>query len=181
MIAVSYHDKVNVLQAIDLASAGPFERADWFALLAQYGEIRPLIALARDGEAALALPLVEANRRLEPLLNWYSFTWKSLASGGAAQGQLAAALARDLRRRARRVTLWPLPDEDGSASLLEQAFRQAGWRVTRQVCDSNHVLPVRGRNYADYLATRPGPLRTTLKRRARHIEIDIITKFQITE
>ncbi len=177
MIAVSYHDKVNVLQGIDLASAGPFDRADWFALLAQYSESPPLIALASDGKAVLALPLVAANHRLEPLLNWYSFTWRPLMSDGAAQERLAVALARDLRRRTHRVTLWPLPDEDGSASLLERAFRDGGWRVGRQMCDSNHVLPVKGRSYAEYLASRPGPLRTTLKRRSRYVEIKIIEYF----
>lgn len=177
MIAVSYHDKVNVLQGIRLASAGPFDRAEWFAMLAQYGDSRPLIALASDGAAVLALPLSQANHRLEPLLNWYSFTWRPLASEGAAAPALAAALARDLRKRARRVTLWPLPDEDGSASLLEQAFRTAGWRVTRQRCDSNHILPVRGRSFAEYLASCPGPLRTTLKRRSRYVDISIIKYF----
>jgi hypothetical protein len=34
-------------------------------------------------------------------------------------------------------------------------------------CDVNHVLEVGGRSYAEYLAARPGPLRTTLKRKAK--------------
>lgn len=97
MIAVSYHDKFNVLQgpnvtqAGDLASAGPFDRAEWFALLAQAASLRPLIPVASDANATLALPLVEANGRLEPLLNWYSFSWRPMASEGAnhaeAQGE----------------------------------------------------------------------------------------------
>ncbi|NIQ93944.1 MAG: GNAT family N-acetyltransferase, partial [Desulfuromonadales bacterium] len=63
------------------------------------------------------------------------------------------------------------PDENGLASRLEADFRAAGWIVLREECDINHFLPVAGRNYADYLATRPGRLRTTLKRKAKKVEI----------
>jgi hypothetical protein len=173
--AVSYHHTVNVLQDLAFAGHGPFARAEWFALLEE-GGAKPFVALARDGGEALALPLAKGAFGLEPLTNWYAFTWRDLATPGAET--LLEALARDLPNRASRVTLSKLPDEDGTATRLERAFRDAGWLVLREACDTNHVLPVAGRGYAEYLADRPGLLRTTLKRKARKVEVTILTSFQ---
>jgi hypothetical protein len=75
------------------------------------------------------------------------------------------------------VVLSKLADEDGTATRLERAFRRAGWIVLREPCDSNHVLPVAGRSYADYLAGRPGALRTTLKRKAKKVAVEVLTSF----
>ncbi len=76
MIAVSYHDRVNVLQAMGLASAAPFDRSEWFTLLAEEGGLEPLIAWRRTTPQAAALPLMRERGRLVPLANWYSFTWR---------------------------------------------------------------------------------------------------------
>ncbi len=46
------------------------------------------------------------------------------------------------------------------------ALRGAGWFVSVQPDDTNHFLDVAGRSYEQFLASRPGPLRTTLKRKA---------------
>ncbi len=177
MAAVSYHDTVNVLQGLPFAGRGPFARPEWFALLERSGK-RPLVALAREGSEALALPLVRGARGLEGLSNWYAFTWTELATGDAPREALLARLARDLPAQASRVTLSKLPDENGCATRLERAFREAGWVVVREPCDTNHVLPVAGRCYAEYLAGRPGPLRTTLKRKARKVEVEVLTSFE---
>src|SRR5690606_34695968 len=104
-------------------------------------------------------------------------SWSELVTAGAAHPQLLDRLARDLKRRASRIELSKLPDEDGTASRLESSMRRAGWLVLRETCDSNHVLPVEGRSYAEYLAARPGPLRTTLKRKARKVSVEILTNF----
>ena len=176
MTAVSYHDTVNVLQDLAFASRGPFARAEWFALLEQAGA-RPLVALARDGGEALALPLVDGGAGLEILSNWYACTWSDLATAGADREALLESLARDLPGRTTCITLSKLPDEDGTATRLDRAFRRAGWLVLREACDTNHVLPVAGRTYADYLAARPGPLRTTLKRKAGKVEVAILSSF----
>ena len=47
-IAASYHDRVNVLQGMMPKDASPFDRPEWFALLAERKP--PLLALASDGE-----------------------------------------------------------------------------------------------------------------------------------
>jgi hypothetical protein len=70
-----------------------------------------------------------------------------------------------------------LPDEDGTARQLERAFARAGWLVKREACDTNRVLPVGGRSYAEYLESRPGQLRTTLKRKAKKVDVEITTSF----
>ncbi|BBI21013.1 hypothetical protein EKJ_18600 [Qipengyuania flava] len=167
-IAVSYHETLTKLQGLDWPAQGPFDRLDWFALLDD-----PLYALAESGRGRVLLPLQRERRQLASLANWFSFTWRPLGDDPA----LLAALAHDLRRQTHRVELAPLTDEDGSATALEIAFRDAGWLVAREVCDENHVLPVAGRSFAEYWATRPGKMRTTLKRKARKVEITILTHF----
>lgn len=178
MIAVSYHDRVNVLQEAGLPSTSPFDRVEWFTLLAEETKVEPLIALAEDGDEWAALALKRAGSRLEPLINWYSFTWRPLLTPGPNARKLMRCLALSLRSRAARITLWPLPDEDGSTSLMERAFRDAGWIVLRKAHDTNHVLPLEQRSYADYLASRPGPLRTTLKRKAKKVRVEIFHNFK---
>lgn len=178
-IAVSYHETVNVLQGLNCTAAGPFERPEWFSLLAENTNGQVQLVMAQDSkEGIAALPLVRTGARLEPLLNWYSFTFAPILTSQADAVALLTAIASDLKQRERRVTLWPLAGEDGSATMLEQAFRQAGWLCARVQCDTNHVLPVNGRSFAEYLASRPGALRTTLKRKSGHLEKEILTTFQ---
>ena len=184
MISVSYHNTVNVLQgAIDTRGAqenasppSPFGRAEWFSLLAEGGMV-PLIAMAERGAEQAILPLTQGARGLEPLVNWYSFIWRPIGNFKGHDDQMLAALARDLRKKSHRVTFWPLPDEDGTATRLEMAFRKAGWSVARKQCDHNHVLPVNGRSFAEYWSTRPGKMRTTLARKAKKVDIEILTHF----
>lgn len=179
MTASSYHNTVNVLHGLCQPAPSPFERSEWFALLAESG-LAPLVVLASEGDAAAALALTQANGRIEPLRNWYSFTWRQLAPEGAAGEALLKEIAQQLRKKSHRVTLWPVPEEDGSASRLERAFISAGWQVERSQCDENHILPVKGRSFAEYWASRPGRMRTTLKRKAKKVETQILTHFDDT-
>lgn len=174
MTAVSYHDTVDVLQGLPFAGHGPFARIGWFKLLEDTGA-QPLVALVRDGEQALALPLIESAGGLEPLTNWYAFTWSSLVTPGADRDALLETLARDLATRASRVNLTKLADED--VTTFERAFRRAGWIVLCEADHANHVLSLGGRSFAGYLATRPGALRTTLKRKAGKVAVEVLTSF----
>ena len=156
------------------ARSAPFDRAEWLDLLARHCGIEPTIAVASDGERRAVLAL-SGSGHLRSAANWYSFRTRPLLSEGG--DGLLVALARDLKDRAWRVTLNPLPDEDGSASKLEQAFTAAGWVVARQQCDVNHVLAVGGRSYSEFLAGRPGQLRTTLKRKAGKVRVVLLDRF----
>ena len=167
-IAVSYHESLTKLQALDWPQDGPFDRLEWFGLL---GPV--LAAMAERGDERVLLPLRRERDHLASLTYWFSFSWRPLGRSQA----LLTALARDLRRQAGRIVLAPVPGEDGSADVLEQAFRKAGWLVFRSTCDENHVLPVEGRSFAEYWAARPGKMRTTLKRKARKVEAKILTRF----
>ena len=175
---VTYHADLAAAQAepalFALAEA-PFDRAAWFAGLADCG-LTPFYALAQDDAGGAALfPLHRAPKRLEALANWYTFRWRPLiaATTDAQAHALLTAIARDLPRG--RITLEPLPYDD--ALRIAAAFRAAGWVVDAQPCDTNHILPVRGRGYALYLAGRPGPLRTTLARKGNKVRCTIHTAF----
>ncbi|MEO5597626.1 MAG: GNAT family N-acetyltransferase [Novosphingobium sp.] len=155
----------------------PFDRAEWFAGLERDCGLQPMVAVARGPQGLAVLPLQQGSGQVTGLANWYSFHLRPLSSPDADADALLAAIARDLARMAWRVTLAPLPDEDGSASLLEQAFRSAGWLVRREICDTNHIFEVSGQDYSDYLASRPGQLRTTLKRKSSRFEVGIYQQF----
>ncbi|HVR89529.1 MAG TPA: GNAT family N-acetyltransferase [Novosphingobium sp.] len=182
MIGIEYHADLKEVQGdgalarlLGEHARAPFDRLAWWEGLEAECGLRPLLAVAREGDAMAVLPLQGGSGHLQALGNWYNFIVRPLLTAGSEP--LLAALARDLRRKAWRITLAPMPDEDGSASMQATAFKAAGWTVLRQQCDVNHILPVGGRSYADYLASRPGPLRTTLKRKGGKVETLIYQQF----
>lgn len=185
VIVVTYHDDLNEVQG-DAALAAllsppharaPFDRIAWWRGLTRHGDILPLIAVARQGEHRAVLPLMRERRTIVALANWYTFRIVPLITQGADQAALLSALAADLSGQAPHITLAPLANENGEASQIEAAFRGAGWTVFREACDVNHILPITGRNYAEYLAARPGQLRTTLKRKSGKVKVQIETAF----
>jgi predicted N-acyltransferase len=100
-----------------------------------------------------------------------------LATPYGSLDSLLTALARALAGKTSHLVLDRLPDEDGTARQLQRAFELAGWLVTREQCDTNRVLPIAGRSFAEYLESRPGQLRTTLKRKAKKVEVEIVERF----
>ncbi len=183
MIAIEYHADLKevqgdaVLCALLAAQNVPFDRLEWWQGLAEHCGLTPLIAVARGGDDVALLPLQAGNGHLHALANWYNFTARPLASPGADVVRLFTALAADLKRKASRITLYPVPDEAAEASTLVASFTAAGWRLHCELADTNHVLEVAGQSYAEYLAARPGHLRTTLKRRAGKLDCRIATGF----
>ena len=190
MVNVAYHDDLKEVQGDaallalvgDVGASAPFDRLAWWRLCAEETAILPMIAVAgakdnAGGDARVVMPLTRKRRRIEGLVNWYSFRLVPLATPGADAPRLLSALAADLASQAPHIVLAPLPDEHGETALLETAFRTAGWAVFREMCDENHVLPVGGRSYAEYLDARPGPLRTTLKRKASKVTVTIEQAF----
>lgn len=186
MIETRYHETVNVLQELlEDGSARnvvtPFERPEWYALLVRTG-LSPLVVTAkgsdaRGNDASAALVLTEVQGTLSPMRNWYNFTWRAFAKEGPSGDELLSEIARKLKSRTHRVTFEPVPDEEGSATQLALAMTNAGWRVEVTQCDTNHVLHVNGRSFEEYWQSRPGPLRTTLKRKGKKVETQIISHF----
>ena len=185
VISVAYHDDLKEVQGdARLASllespaqAAPFDRLAWWQRLQAECGLQPRLAVASDAGGSVVLPLQRTATGLQALANWYSFRVRPVVSPGADAPALLAALARDLAGQANRLTLAPVPDEGGEARQLAQAFRTAGWFVDVQPCDTNHVLDLAGRSFAEYLASRPGPLRTTLKRKARKVAVTLHREF----
>ena len=183
MIVVNYHDDLNEVQGDPVVAAllsapyakAPFDRLEWWRNLAETCDILPLIAIAGERDARAILPLMRRQRTIVGLGNWYTFRLAPIATPEADRTALFTELAADLAGEAPRITLDKLSQED--AELLASAFRKAGWLVWQQRCDSNHVLDVNGRNFAEYLAQRPGSLRTTLKRKAGKVDVTLYGSF----
>ena len=183
MIAVEYLRDLRKASADDMLSdllsraAAPFDRTEWWERMRRYCDLDPLYVLARGGDGLALFALQAEGDTLSALANWYTFRWRPLVTPGANPGPMFEAIAHDLARRTWRVSLPSLPEEDGTGSMLTQAFRRAGW-ITRCVShDSNHILRVAGRSYADYLAGLPGPLRTTLRRKSNKVACTVHTAF----
>lgn len=185
MIAVEYHHDLKEVQLDPrlsaLLSAGeqqaPFDRIEWWNGLEAHCALKPVLAVARNGTGLAVLPLLGRDGHLQALSNWYTFRYRPILAQGSDGAALLQAIARDLAGKAHRVTLSGLPDEDGSASRIEAAFRETGWSVVREECDTNHVLEVNGRSYEEFLAGRPGKLRTTLKRKTSKVQTQVRTHF----
>ncbi|MCX7284184.1 MAG: GNAT family N-acetyltransferase, partial [Novosphingobium sp.] len=100
----------------------------------------------------------------EALANWYNFSVAPL--GDAA---LLADIARSLP--ASRAAFAPMAQED--AQSLAAALRCAGWIVISEPCDTNHILHVKGRSFAQYWSARPGALRETVRRKGRKGDVSL--------
>lgn len=180
MGAIVYHASLNEAQEDAALSRllgremqrAPFDRLDWYALLARecLDPAHCFLAAARDGDERAVLPVRQtAPGTLEPLGNWYSFfTRARWTDHGAA---LLEGIARDLSRTHDGIVLSPLPEED--VAPLVAAFRKAGWLAFATPCDTNHILPVDGRSFAEYWAARPGRLRETVRRKGKKGVVDL--------
>lgn len=186
MIAVEYLSDLRKAPADDRLAdllgqaAAPFDRPEWWERLRRYGDLQPLYAVARGRDGLALFPLSRQGDALCGLANWYTFRWRPPVTTGANPAPLFDALAQDLARRTWRISLSALPEEDGTASSLTRAFRRAGWFTRCVSHDSNHILRVAGRSYAEYQAGLPGPLRSTLKRKAARVVCTIHHSFDET-
>lgn len=147
--------------------------AQWFALLAAEGWAGPVPApLAVAHAEAERLPLLPtlppAGRPglCQGLSNYYSPLLEPI---GGPPLQDAPGLARAWRRAGlAQLDLRPLDAQAPWVAELAAALRGAGFLVSMAPAFDNWVLELQGQSATDYLAARPGPLRTSLKRgRAR--------------
>ena len=112
LVTVDYHDDLKNVQDDPALAAllsapaarAPFDRLDWWRGLADHCDLKPLLAVARDGDEAAILPLRKADAGLEALANWYTFRFRPVLSAGASDA-LLYGLSRDLARRTARIVL----------------------------------------------------------------------------
>ena len=178
MNAISYHDTIGKLQAPDFAARGPFDALEWYALLEKHGA-RPVLVEVREAQTRLVLLLRDSDdgEGLASLRHPFAFAWRPLALSVEPTDAALLSAARALRRRTHRLVLEALPEEDATGERLSAAFRKAGWIVQLERSDENHILETGGRDFAQYWGSRPGPLRTTVKRKAKKVEIAIVEDF----
>jgi hypothetical protein len=157
-----------------------FARPEWFAMLARhcFANDEILLARAEANSAKVTLPLIDIGDHLYSLSNYYSFSFAPMCENvgnDAVRGALLTRIARDLRRDHRRISLYPLYDDDGSATQLRQAFARAGWMAFLTDQNSNFRLDLNGRDFATYWKGRPGKLRGSLTRKikAAHFALSI--------
>jgi len=157
---VSLKEAQADLRVMAVACGSPFERLDWLALLADacLDPAKARVTVAVDGANVAALPWREDHGQVEALANWYNFFVRAIGDS-----TLLSGLVRSLPHG--RATFAPLPEDDAAA--LSSAMRGAGWVVICEPCDANHVLEVKGRNFAEYWASRPGALRETVRRKGK--------------
>lgn len=171
-----YHASLKEAQADPRVAAAqgpsPFERLDWLALLSEHcldpGKARASVAASND--AITVLPWLERANAVEALANWYSFFVVPLGN----MADLSSVISSLPHGRA---SFAPMPGD--AAKALGAAFRRAGWVAIVEPCDANHVLPVRGRSFAEYWADRPGALRETVRRKGRKgdVHLRLVTEF----
>ena len=166
-------------------NAGLFDRFGWFRL--HHSHICPekpvLIPRAIAGGLSLWLFLVQdRSGHFNSLSNYYSFHFRPVFTGadtGETRLPLMIALARRLKKQAASITMSPVPEADGSAELVRDGFRRAGWVVASAAATVKHSLTLDGRDFDAYWAGRPGEVRNTVARKARKgiVAIEILDHF----
>lgn len=160
--------------------ASPFDRAEWFDLLAAHGFAgKDRVDARGDADAATAwLPLrIDRAGFLSGLTNWYSFAIRPLYHGGGDRDAALRDLFRRLRARAAHLSLYPVRDDDRPAVL--SAMRDAGWWAQVAPAGDRHWLDLAGLDHESWWAGRPGALRSTVQRKAKKgvVDIQLLTAF----
>ncbi len=125
--------------------------------------------LRRGRQPVAVLPLrMEpglAGKRLNSLSNFYTTLYEPLLDAEVSASELASLFKR-LRRdfpAYRSLMLAPMDTSSASHRTLRAALRRAGMVSFDFFVHGNWYLPVTG-NWPDYLASRTGGLRSTIKR-----------------
>ncbi len=146
---------------------------DWFRNFVRTVAAEPadseLLVLRRGGVAVAALPLLVERAvggiKVRSMGNYYSTLFAIPCAADLNAHELAHLLVH-LRRRhqpLQALTLAPLDPALSQTQTLREALRLAGYLPYDYACFANWYLPVRG-SAQDYLAGRPGELRSTLRR-----------------
>lgn len=174
-----YHDNFLTAQAAARGALDRerqpclFDRLEWLDQLHRMAlrDRAPLLLRAQEGDAEAWMPLMQlAGRQYGALANWYNFTWRPIFGDTydeVTRLSLLRQLATTAHERTRRLTLAPVPYEDGSAGQIAAAFGASGWIVEMTECDENHYLKLSGRSFDQYWESRPGQLKNTVKRKGK--------------
>lgn len=164
----------------------PFARPAWFALLGRhcFADVPRLWPEARIDGATATLPLIDRGDMLTGLSNYYSFSYAPIFEGAPSNARreaLIRSIAADLRHRHHRLSLYPLLDHDGTATMMRRAFAEAGWIALLTDQGVNYVLDVAGRDFATYWAERPGALRSSVRRKGKNHPLNLAIHRDLTD
>lgn len=159
--------------------ASPFDRAEWFGLLAAHGFAGQgrIDAQGKAGETTALLSLrIEKPGHLAGLTNWYSFAIRPRYTG-SNRGAALNDLLLSLRSQATHLSLYPVRDEDRQS--IAGALRAAGWWVKATPAGDRHWLDLSDMDHDSWWASRPGALRSTVQRKAKKgmVDIQLLTEF----
>jgi len=176
----SYHDLASwrdaagsALQAS--AQASPYDTAEWLERTVRLSRRadRPLV-LSADDQAWLPLTR-DGVGQARALASWYTLAFRPIfALPSFKRVRTMVALASAARREGLgRIVLSPVPEWDGSARLLADGFRRAGWIVRVEEATGNWVHRVSGDGWDEYFASRPGTLRSTIRRKSKRNDLSV--------
>lgn len=189
-----YFDDFDAVEAaarasLDRASQPAlFDRLEWFRRIWAYCPpgIRPLIvrAVSERAQAWLFLARTESGA-LTGLASWYTLTFRPVFTGNPSESvklRLLIAIAARLKARrlgVDRITLRPVPVEDGTAELVARAFSKRGWAAFRAPATVNWIADLTGKDFATYWAERPGQVRSTVQRKGKKgvVSVEILDRF----
>jgi len=153
-----------------------FFRYEWLESLYRHclNDTQPAIfyAEAIDSRANVWLFLTRRKglARHEGMVNFYSFVGGPAFGGDYDEVTRLALLGQiaDLAHKySHKISLQPVPNQNLEATLMRRAFRQAGWLARHEQSDINHILAVNGRSFDEYWRTRPGKMRSTVRRKTK--------------
>ena len=156
-----------------LFSANPLASAGWYRTAAAHalpaGAAACFAVLVQDGQPCALVPLRQDSGRLSSLTTPYTCVHWPLLHRGAAPALVQAAACRfgQFCRAWPTVRLDAIPAEWEHLTPFLAGLREAGLRVQRFEHFGNWHEPVRGRDWAAYLASRPGALRETIRRKLK--------------
>ena len=167
------------------AGPGVQSRRTWFAATedaALPDGTRAQYVTVQDSDQPLALlPMaVGPGRHATSLTSPYSVLFQPLLAPGADPVAIGHALGRVLRAHP-VVMLEALAPEWPALDPLLDGLRRAGLAAARFDHFGNWSVDVEGLGWDGYLASRPGALRETLRRKGRTAAKDAAVRFEITQ
>ena len=145
----------------------------WFETLGRFaapGGARAGYAVAGGGRPMMLLPVWHGGSgAVSGLTSFYTIAFRPLFAPGTDIGAAGAAFARLCRRRP-PLRLDSLDPGLPALPAFVEGLRQGGLIVRNYDHFGNWFEPVGGASFADYLKSRPGPLRSTIRRKLKAAE-----------
>jgi hypothetical protein len=130
-----------------------------------------LFACVQEGDEVLAILPMSADEggHYQSLKNLYSSLY-TLPLAEGRQREILACLVEGLRQLPLKyLQMDPVAELDRTMELLQEAFEASGYSCQRYFRFYNWVYKTNGKIYADYLAERPGKVRSTIQRKQRKL------------